>query len=72
MDTLVNPPAGVPPIPTATLHAQLVGANHTLAATASVVSQQVGTLATAAPNPTVIIYSVNGRTAADGADIRIF
>jgi hypothetical protein len=72
MDTLVTPPAGAPPIPTATLRARLVGANHTLAATAGTVSQQVGTFATAAPNPTVIIYSVNGRTAADGVYIRIF
>jgi hypothetical protein len=36
------------------------------------VSQQVGTFATVAPNPSVIVYSVNGRTAADGVYIRIF
>ena len=72
LDTLVRPPVGGPSIPTGTLRAQLVGANHTLAATASMVSQQVGSVATAAPNPTVIIYSVNGRTAADGVYIRIF
>jgi hypothetical protein len=72
LDTPVPPPVGAPQITTGTLRAQLVGANHTLAATASMVSQQVGSVATTAPNPAVIIYSVNGGTAADGVYIRIF
>ena len=54
------------------MRARLVGANHTLAASAGLVSEQVGTFATSDANPTAIAYSVNGRTAADGIYIRIF